>query len=125
MGRALALPATLLAATLLSACATTADRAVEVRHAVAAGRMEQALRLTTRWSARDDDPLAALERGALLGVLFRVFWTGAPRWLYTPIYIGLGWFAVFFIPDFVEGAGRLSTATAVLVVVLLVVGGLF
>ncbi len=47
--------------------------------------------------------------GALLGVIFRIFWTGAPRWLYTPIYIGLGWFAVFFIPDFVEGAGRLST----------------
>ena len=69
--------------------------------------------------------LVGIWSGALLGVLFRVFWTGAPRWLYTPIYIGLGWFAVFFIPDFVEGAGRLGTATAVSVVVLLVIGGLF
>ncbi|WP_341927095.1 hemolysin III family protein [Nocardioides psychrotolerans] len=69
--------------------------------------------------------LVGIWSGALLGVLFRVFWTGAPRWLYTPIYIGLGWFAVFFIPDFVEGAARLSSATAVSVVVLLVVGGLF
>ena len=28
--------------------------------------------------------------GALGGVLFRVFWVGAPRWLYTPIYVALG-----------------------------------
>ena len=57
-------------------------------------------------------------------MLFRVFWTGAPRWLYTPLYIGLGWFALFFIPDFIDGASRLSTTTAVAVAVLLVAGGL-
>ena len=57
--------------------------------------------------------LSGIWGGALLGVLFRVFWTGAPRWLYTPIYIGLGWFAVFFVPDFVEGADRLSTPIAI------------
>ena len=44
------------------------------------------------------------------GVLFRVFWTDAPRWLYTPIYIALGWAAVFYFGDFVatrehRGAG--------------------
>ena len=33
---------------------------------------------------------------AIAGVLFRVFWTDAPRWLYTPLYIALGWAAVFF-----------------------------
>ncbi|HNB00074.1 MAG TPA: hemolysin III family protein, partial [Marmoricola sp.] len=38
--------------------------------------------------------------GALLGVFFRVFWTNAPRWLYTPIYIALGWAAVFWAEDF-------------------------
>ena len=69
--------------------------------------------------------LVGIWSGALLGVLFRVFWTGAPRWLYTPIYIGLGWFAVFFIPDFIDGADILGTATAVAVAVLIVVGGLF
>ena len=68
--------------------------------------------------------LVGIWSGALLGVLFRVFWTGAPRWLYTPIYIGLGWFALFFIPDFVDGADRLGTATAVTVAALVVVGGL-
>ena len=54
--------------------------------------------------------------GAAFGVLFRIFWAGAPRWLYTPIYIGLGWAAVFYFSAFVENAG-----TAVLT--LMVVGG--
>jgi hemolysin III len=43
--------------------------------------------------------------GALMGILFRLFWTGAPRWLYTPIYIALGWAAVFYFPAFFESAG--------------------
>ena len=68
--------------------------------------------------------LVGIWTGAVLGVLFRVFWTGAPRWLYTPIYIGLGWFAVFFIPDFIDGAGFLSPAAAVATLGLVVLGGL-
>jgi hemolysin III len=67
--------------------------------------------------------LAGIWGGALLGVLFRVFWTGAPRWLYTPIYIGLGWFALFFIPDFIEGARQLSTPIAIATLSLVVAGG--
>lgn len=55
--------------------------------------------------------------GALLGVAFRVFWVGAPRWLYVPIYLALGWAAVFWIDDF-----RSNGTTAALV--LMVVGGL-
>ncbi|MHA6762637.1 PAQR family membrane homeostasis protein TrhA [Streptacidiphilus sp. PAMC 29251] len=55
--------------------------------------------------------------GALAGIAFRVFWVGAPRWLYTPCYIALGWAAVFFLPDFLRTGG-------IAVVVLLVVGGL-
>ena len=39
------------------------------------------------------------------GVLFRVFWVGAPRWLYTPVYIALGWVAVFYLPDFYRAGG--------------------
>lgn len=54
--------------------------------------------------------------GALLGVCFRVFWTGAPRWLYTPIYIALGWAAVGFIDRFAAAAGAA-------VLTLLIVGG--
>ncbi len=38
--------------------------------------------------------------GALVGILLRVFWMGAPRWLYVPIYLALGWVAVWFLPAF-------------------------
>lgn len=38
--------------------------------------------------------------GALLGTLARVFWLGAPRWVYVPVYIALGWVSVWFMPDF-------------------------
>jgi len=55
--------------------------------------------------------------GAALGIVFRVFWDSAPRWLYTLIYFALGWAAVFFFPDFMATG---STS----VFALLVVGGL-
>ncbi|MBD0740130.1 PAQR family membrane homeostasis protein TrhA [Streptomyces sp. CBMA29] len=55
--------------------------------------------------------------GALAGIAFRVFWVGAPRWLYTPCYIALGWVAVFFLPDFMRTGG-------VAVMVCVIVGGL-
>ncbi len=55
--------------------------------------------------------------GALAGIAFRVFWVGAPRWLYTPCYLALGWAAVFFLPAFMRAGG-----VAVLVCVAL--GGL-
>ena len=48
--------------------------------------------------------LSVVWTGAVLGVLFRVFWNDAPRWLYTPIYIALGWAAVFYFGDFVRHA---------------------
>ncbi len=54
--------------------------------------------------------------GALAGVIFRVFWVGAPRWLYTSVYLVIGWVAVFYLPDLIAGAG-------VTVVVLIAVGG--
>ncbi|GCD91253.1 hemolysin III family protein [Nocardioides sp. LS1] len=61
---------------------------------------------------------------AVLGVLFRVFWTDAPRWLYVPIYISMGWAAVFFLPGFAHGATeRLGTGMATAVLVLIAAGG--
>ncbi len=60
--------------------------------------------------------LSVVWTGAIAGVLFRVFWNDAPRWLYTPIYVALGWTAVFFFPQFVDNS---STA----VIVLLALGG--
>ncbi|MHA7271518.1 PAQR family membrane homeostasis protein TrhA [Arthrobacter sp. HLT1-20] len=38
--------------------------------------------------------------GAIAGVLFRVVWVNAPRWLYVPIYVLLGITALFFLPQF-------------------------
>lgn len=55
--------------------------------------------------------------GALLGIGFRVFWVGAPRWLYVPLYVGLGWAAVMYIVDFFQ----VVPASMILVIV----GGLF
>jgi hemolysin III len=60
--------------------------------------------------------LSVVWTGAVLGVLFRILWNDAPRWLYTPIYIALGWAAVFYFGEFVANA---STA----VLVLMAVGG--
>lgn len=55
--------------------------------------------------------------GAVAGVLFRVLWVGAPRWLYVPIYVALGWVAVFYLPPLLDHGG-------VLIIVLVALGGL-
>jgi hemolysin III len=38
--------------------------------------------------------------GAALGIAFRLFWLGAPRWLYVLLYLALGYAALAFIADF-------------------------
>ena len=42
--------------------------------------------LTIIWSA------------ALAGLLFRLFWLSAPRWLYTALYLAMGWAALVWLP---------------------------
>ena len=56
--------------------------------------------------------LAIAWGGALAGVTLRLLWQGAPRWFYTPIYIALGWAAVFYVDDFLAHG---STAVFVLI----------
>jgi hemolysin III len=63
--------------------------------------------------------LVVVWTGATLGVLFRIFWATAPRWIYTPIYVALGWVAIFYADDFSASGG-----TAVIVLVA-VGGGLY
>jgi hemolysin III len=46
--------------------------------------------------------LIAVWSGALVGIGFRVFWLSAPRWLYVPLYLLLGWAAVMFLGDIAQ-----------------------
>ncbi|MFD5215601.1 hemolysin III family protein [Microbacterium sp. NPDC058345] len=54
--------------------------------------------------------------GAVLGILFRVFWIDAPRWLYVALYLVLGWAAVMYMGDLL--------VASVEMMVLVCVGGL-
>lgn len=54
---------------------------------------------------------------ALVGVLFRVFWIGAPRWLYVALYLAMGWAAIGWMGQFWQQGGPL-------VVCLIALGGL-
>ncbi|HLT60559.1 MAG TPA: hemolysin III family protein [Microlunatus sp.] len=60
--------------------------------------------LTLIWSA------------AAIGLLFRLVWLSAPRWLYTVLYVAMGWAAVGWIGSFYAAAGAA-------VVALIVAGG--
>ena len=60
--------------------------------------------------------LSVIWGGALLGIAFRVFWISAPRWLYVPIYLALGWAAVAFM-------GQIWAANA-MTAILVIAGGL-
>jgi hemolysin III len=53
--------------------------------------------------------------GALLGIGFRMFWIHAPRWLYVPLYLLLGWAAMMYVVDLVNAN--------VAMMVLIMVGG--
>ncbi|WP_308493957.1 PAQR family membrane homeostasis protein TrhA [Microbacterium terrisoli] len=54
--------------------------------------------------------------GALLGIVFRVFWINAPRWLYVALYLALGWAAVMYIVPLFQANATMMT--------LVVIGGL-
>ena len=54
--------------------------------------------------------------GALAGVALKMLWPSAPRWVGVPLYLLLGWVAVWFMAPIMHGAG-------VAALVLLAVGG--
>jgi hemolysin III len=62
--------------------------------------------------------LAVVWAGALGGVVLKIAWPHAPRWVGVPFYLALGWVAVFVIPDLLHRGG-------VAALVLLLVGGAF
>ncbi len=51
--------------------------------------------------------------GALVGILFRVFWLHAPRWLYVALYLALGWAAVMYLVDLFEANAAMMILVAV------------
>ncbi len=61
--------------------------------------------------------LSLVWSGALIGIGMRVFWLTAPRWVYVPCYLALGWAALFYLPDFARYGG-------VAVLVLIAAGGI-
>jgi hemolysin III len=60
--------------------------------------------------------LAITWGGALIGVATRLTWHAAPRWLFVPMYLALGWVAIGVIPDLARAAPAAAN-------VLLVAGG--
>lgn len=60
--------------------------------------------------------LAIIWGSAILGIAFRVFWINAPRWLYVPIYIFMGWGAFVYVVDFMNANAPMM--------ILILIGGL-
>jgi hemolysin III len=56
--------------------------------------------------------------GAAAGVAMRIFWLGAPRWLYVANYLLLGWVAVAYMPQLYRAGG-------LWVLLPIIIGGLF
>lgn len=49
--------------------------------------------------------LSIIWAGAGAGIALSLGWPNAPRWLYVPIYILLGWMAVFYLPQLTARGG--------------------
>ena len=60
--------------------------------------------------------LAVVWAGALAGVALKLAWPTAPAWVGVPVYVALGWVAVFVLPALLDGGGAAA-------LVLLLVGG--
>jgi hemolysin III len=54
--------------------------------------------------------------GAVAGVVLKLVWPNAPRWLSAPLYVVLGWVAIAVLPQIMRGGG-------VTTLVLMIVGG--
>ena len=65
----------------------------------------------TRWWI-----LGTVWGGSFLGIVLKLFWPTAPRWVGVPIYIAIGWAAVFVFGPLLRNGG-------VAALVLMVVGG--
>ena len=49
--------------------------------------------------------LVLIWTAALVGLGFRLIWLGAPRWLYTALYLLMGWAAIGWLPQIYANGG--------------------
>jgi hemolysin III len=66
--------------------------------------------------------LATVWVGAVGGIVLKVLWIDAPKWLVAVIYVMLGWVAVAAAPDMLEQLGLIPTAMVALGGLLYTVG---
>jgi hemolysin III len=74
---------------------------------------------TARWV------LLVVWGGALAGVVLKTAWPRAPSWLGVPVYLALGWVAVFVLPDLLTNAGVAAFVLLLAGGLLYTVGGVF
>ncbi len=79
-----------------------------------------ALPAPTRWWV-----LATVWGGALAGMVLKIVWPNAPRWLGVALYIALGWVIVLQASTLIQHAGWLIISLLALGGLLYSVGGLF
>ncbi len=46
--------------------------------------------------------LVVLWLGAVAGAAMRLLWVRAPRWLFVPLYLALGWVSAVYLPGFLQ-----------------------
>ena len=68
--------------------------------------------------------LCVVWAAAVLGVVFRVAWTGLPRWIYVALYLALGWVAVPVLPQLLRGARPAALVLVAVGGVMYTLGGL-
>ena len=54
--------------------------------------------------------LIVIWTGAAAGIVLKLFWIDAPKWLIAVIYVALGWVAVAAFPDMLDRLGVTPTA---------------
>jgi len=69
--------------------------------------------------------LSVIWIGALIGVAVRVFWVGAPRWLYVANYLVLGWIALVYLPQMYREGGLWILLPIILGGLLYSIGAIF
>ena len=62
--------------------------------------------------------------GAAAGVALKMWWPSAPRWVGVPLYLLLGWVAIWFAGSLLDGGGPIMVALLVLGGVLYNVGAI-